>query len=191
MAACGSSSKSSSSSSTAAAASPTSAAGSPTTAGGSSSGGIEVSTASVAGLGTVLVNGAGDTLYILTSEKGGKVTCTDDTGCTKVWPDSELPKGTTAATAGMGIQQALLGTTKNSDGDLYVTYAGYPLYTFAHDTAPGQANGEGIKSFGGTWEVMAPDGTPVAPGATAGAGSTGTGAGASSSSSSSSGAYGY
>ena len=38
------------------------------------------------------------------------------------------------------------------------------------DKGPGTAKGEGIKSFGGTWTAMDPNGTPVAPGA---AGSTG------------------
>ena len=46
---------------------------------------ITIATASVPGVGTVLVNGAGRTIYVLTSEAGGKLTCTDDNGCTKVW----------------------------------------------------------------------------------------------------------
>jgi predicted lipoprotein with Yx(FWY)xxD motif len=127
----------------------------------SSSPGITVSAKSVAGVGTVLVNGQGQTLYMLTSEKGGKITCTDDNGCTKVWPDNELPKGTTAATAGSGIQASLLGTVKNSAGELYVTYHGWPLYTYSGDNGPGQANGEGISSFGGTWYVLSTSGNPV------------------------------
>ena len=127
----------------------------------SSSPGITVSAKSVAGVGTVLVNGQGQTLYMLTSEKGGKITCTDDNGCTKVWPDNELPKGMTAATAGSGIQSSLLGTVKNSDGELYVTYGGWPLYTYTGDSAPGQANGEGISAFGGTWYVLSASGNPV------------------------------
>jgi predicted lipoprotein with Yx(FWY)xxD motif len=127
----------------------------------SSSPGITVSAKSVAGVGTVLVNGQGQTLYMLTSEKGGKLTCTDDNGCTKVWPDNELPKGMTAATAGSGIQASLLGTVKNSAGDLYVTYNGWPLYTYSGDSSGGQVNGEGISSFGGTWYVLSASGNPV------------------------------
>ena len=30
------------------------------------------------------------------------------------------------------------------------------VYTFAGDTAKGQANGEGIKSLGGTWHTWRP-----------------------------------
>lgn len=126
---------------------------------------ITVAAASVPGAGTVLVSGAGMTLYALTSEAGGHVTCTDSemsngTACTSVWPDSEIPAGMTAGIAGSGISAALLGTATGPTGDKYVTYAGYPLYTFARDTA-GTAKGEGITSFGGTWEVLSPAGTLV------------------------------
>jgi len=127
----------------------------------SSSPAVTVSAKSVAGVGTVLVNSKGQTLYMLTSEKGGKITCTDDNGCTKVWPDTELPKGTTSATAGSGIQASLLGTVKNSAGDLYVTYHGWPLYTYTGDNGPGHAKGEGITAFGGTWYALSTSGNPV------------------------------
>jgi len=127
----------------------------------SSSSAVTISAKSVPGVGTVLVNGQGQTLYMLTSEKGGKITCTDDNGCTKVWPDTELPKGVTSATAGSGIQTSLLGTVKNSAGELYATYHGWPLYTYAGDGGPGQAKGEGITAFGGTWYVLSTSGNPV------------------------------
>jgi predicted lipoprotein with Yx(FWY)xxD motif len=127
----------------------------------SSSPTVTISAKSVAGVGTVLVNSKGQTLYMLTSEKGGKITCTDDNGCTKLWPDTELPKGTISATAGSGIQTSLLGTVKNSAGDSYVTYHGWPLYTYSGDNGPGQASGEGITSFGGTWYVLSTSGNPV------------------------------
>ena len=138
-----------------------------------------VSAAAVPGVGTVLVNGSGMTLYLLTSEKGGTLTCNDDNGCTKVWPDTELPSGVTAPVAGSGIDASRLSTIKGPSGSLYITYAGWPLYTFSGDSGPGQAHGEGIQSFGGTWETLTVAGIPV----TAAAGS--------SSSSSSSGGYGY
>jgi len=116
-------------------------------------------TASVSGVGTVLVNGDNRTLYELSSEQGGKLTCTDDNGCTKIWPDTELPAGKTAGIAGTGIQASLLSTVKSSDGKLYLTYNTYPLYTFTGDTGPGTAAGQGITSFGGTWSAITPAGT--------------------------------
>lgn len=122
---------------------------------------VTISAKNVSGFGTVLVNGQGRTLYLLTSEKGGKITCTDTSGCTKVWPDTELPKGMTAAKAGSGIQSALLGTAKGEGGSLYVTYNHWPLYTYSGDSAPGQVNGQGITSFGGTWYVLNTSGNAV------------------------------
>lgn len=128
---------------------------------GGSDASVTVKAANVSGVGTVLVNGNGQTLYILTSEAGGKITCTDASGCTKVWPDTELPSGMSAGVAGSGIQASLFSTVRSSDGSLYLTYAGYPLYTYSGDNAIGTANGQNITSFGGTWEAMNPNGTPV------------------------------
>ena len=141
---------------------------------------ITVATASVPGVGTVLVNGAGRTIYVLTSEAGGKLTCTDDNGCTKVWPDTELPAGKAAAIAGAGAQASQLGTVKSPDGKLYVTYAGYPLYTFSGDSGSGMAAGQGIVSYGGTWETVTPAGalvTAKSPAPTASAKPTGSSSG--------------
>ncbi|HLI56501.1 MAG TPA: hypothetical protein VKY26_05635 [Actinomycetota bacterium] len=148
----------------------------PTSTGSSSSpnADVTVKTASVPGVGTVLVNGNGRTLYILTSEAGGKITCTDASGCTRVWPDTELPAGMSAGIAGGGIEASLFSTVKDASGSLYLTYAGFPLYTYSGDNGSGTANGQNITSFGGTWETMNPDGTPVT-GAASTTSSTGNG----------------
>jgi len=130
--------------------------------------GVTISAATVPGVGSVLVNGKdGRTLYLLSSEQNGNITCTDDNGCTKVWPDMELPDGVTAATAGSGVNASMLGTVKSADGHLYPTYAGWPLYEYAGDSGSGQAKGQGIVSFGGTWEALTPGGTPVTAAASA------------------------
>jgi predicted lipoprotein with Yx(FWY)xxD motif len=148
-----------------------------------------VSTKNVPGVGTVLVNSKGQTLYLLTSEKGGKITCTASNGCTQVWPETNLPSGATAAKAGSGAQASLLGTVKDADGKTEVTYNGWPLYTFSGDSgAAGVAHGQGLTSFGGTWYVLNAAGNPV----TAKAGSSsGSSPSSSKSSSSGSGGYGY
>jgi predicted lipoprotein with Yx(FWY)xxD motif len=151
VAACGSSS-----SSGAAAGSSTSA-----PAEASSAAAVTISAKDVPGVGTVLVNGQGQTLYLLTSEKGGKITCTAANGCTQVWLETVLASGTTAATAGSGVQSSLLGTVKGASGELEVTYNHWPLYTFSGDSGPGAAKGEGIATFGGTWYVLNSSGNPV------------------------------
>ena len=150
VAACGSSSSST------AAGSP----GSSAPAGASSSASATISAKSVPGVGTVLVNGQGQTLYMLTSEKGGKITCTAANGCIQAWPETLLTSGATAA-AGSGVQSSLLGTVKDASGNLEVTYNHWPLYTFSGDSGPGVAKGQGLTSFGGTWYVLSGSGNPV------------------------------
>jgi predicted lipoprotein with Yx(FWY)xxD motif len=150
VAACGSSSSST------AAGSP----GSSAPAGASSAASATISAKSVPGVGTVLVNGQGQTLYMLTSEKGGKITCTQANGCTQAWPETLLANGATAM-AGSGVQSSLLGTVKDASGNLEVTYNHWPLYTFSGDSGPGVAKGQGLTSFGGTWYVLTGSGNPV------------------------------
>src|SRR5277367_4971733 len=141
------------------------AAGSPssssTPAGASSAAAATISAKSVHGVGTVLVNGQGQTLYMLTSEKGGKITCTQTNGCTQAWPETLLANGATAATAGSGVRSSLLGTVKDASGNLEVTYNHWPLYTFSGDSGPGVAKGQALTSFGGTWYVLNGSGNPV------------------------------
>ena len=158
VAACGSSSSST------AAGSPASSAPS----GASSAASATLSATSVPGVGTVLVNGQGQTLYMLTSEKGGKITCTQANGCTQAWPETLLTSGVTTAKAGHGVQASLLGTVRDASGNLEVTYNHWPLYTFSGDSGPGAAKGQGLTSFGGTWYVLNGSGNPVTSGSSGG-----------------------
>jgi predicted lipoprotein with Yx(FWY)xxD motif len=139
------------------------ATGSGSTAAGSASSAafVTISATSVPGVGTVLVNGRGQTLYMLTSEQGGKITCTLANGCIQAWPETLLANGATTATAGTGVQSSLLGTVKDASGSLEVTYNHWPLYTFSGDPGPGAAKGQGLASFGGTWYVLNASGQPV------------------------------
>ncbi len=107
------------------------------------------------------MDASGRTVYILTSGGHINVPCADASGCTKAWPDLPLPSGVTSAKAGTGIQASLLGSKKLSDGETYPTYNGWLMYEFAADSGPGQANGQGIQSFGGTWYVLNPSGNPI------------------------------
>lgn len=146
------------------------------TAKGSSSStkpGTMFSTAKVSGLGTVVVDAQGRTVYVLTSGDHTNAPCTDSNGCTQVWPDLPLPDGVSAAKAGTGIQPSLLGTMKLSDGETYPTYNGWLMYEYSGDSGPGQSNGQGIKSYGGTWYVLNASGDLV----TTSAASSGSGGG--------------
>jgi predicted lipoprotein with Yx(FWY)xxD motif len=105
--------------------------------------------------GVVLVSEEGKTLYTYgRDQKGsGRSSCTGR--CAKTWP----PLTTVASPKPyrIGLQPALLGTIKRSDGVKQVTYAGYPLYMFSGDTT-GQTLGLGKKSFGATWLALTPEG---------------------------------
>lgn len=102
------------------------------------------------GLGSVLVDANGRTLYLYTPDTGGTSTCYGQ--CATTWPP--LTTGG-APVAGSGVDASLLGTTTRTDGSVQVTYAGHPLYYFARDSAAGQTNGEG---FGGIWYAVTPAG---------------------------------
>lgn len=120
-------------------------------AGGSAS--PTVGTASVGKLGTVLVDGQGQTLYLFVPDARSKPTCTG--GCASVWPPLTV---SAAPKAGAGVEGSLLGTVRDSDGKTQVTYGRWPLYTYVGDSGPGTAVGQGIDSFGGLWWAVAPTG---------------------------------
>lgn len=107
-----------------------------------------VKNATSATLGTILVDDTGKTVYTLTNN-GQPVACTGQ--CPTFWPPLLLPAGTTTATGGAGVTG--LATTAAAGGQ-QVTQDGKPLYRFKNDTNPGDTNGEGISSFGGTWHVV-------------------------------------
>ena len=145
------------SSSSSAAAAPSSSAPASSATASASASALTISVKSVPGVGNVLVNGQGKTLYMLTSEKGGKITCTASNGCTKVWPETVVVTGT-KATAGSGVQSALLGTVTGASGSPEVTYNNWPLYTFVEDKKPGEDNGTDSKAFGASWYPLHPNG---------------------------------
>jgi predicted lipoprotein with Yx(FWY)xxD motif len=132
-----------------------------TATGGAKDPATSFSVANVSGIGKVVVDAHGQTVYILTSAAKKNVACTDASGCTAVWPDLPLPDGTSAATAGSGLDASLLSTMTLSDGETYPTYNGYLLYEYAGDSGPGEANGQGVQSFGGTWYVLDASGMPI------------------------------
>jgi predicted lipoprotein with Yx(FWY)xxD motif len=108
------------------------------------------------GLGRVLVDGRGRTLYLWRADTTSRSACSG--ACARTWPPE-----TTAASArpGAGVQPGLVGLVRRGDGTLQLTYAGHPLYRFAGDRAPGQANGQEAEAFGATWLVVTPRGTAI------------------------------
>jgi predicted lipoprotein with Yx(FWY)xxD motif len=112
--------------------------------------GYAVRATTIRGLGRILADGAGRTLYLYTPDHQGRSVCSSV--CLIAWPPLVLPKGVTKPVAGPGIDPALLGTDRRSDGELQVTYDKWPLYLYRNDFAPGQANGQ-AESMGLWWVV--------------------------------------
>jgi predicted lipoprotein with Yx(FWY)xxD motif len=130
--------------------------------GGSSGGAATGSTATPivlttkhAKLGTILAAGSKRmTVYLFEADKAGASACTG--ACASVWP----PVTGSAHVAGAAMASEL-GTIKRSDGTAQLTYKGHPLYYYSRDKDDGDAYGEGIKSFGAEWYVLAPSGKKV------------------------------
>jgi predicted lipoprotein with Yx(FWY)xxD motif len=123
-----------------------------TAAGGSSA---TVSVAST-GLGNILVDSKGRALYLWEKDSGTKSACSGE--CATAWP----PLRTSGKpTAGSGAKASLLGTTKRSDGQPQVTYAGHPLYGYQGDTEAGDTTGQGSTGFGAPWYVVSATGNEI------------------------------
>jgi predicted lipoprotein with Yx(FWY)xxD motif len=108
------------------------------------------------GLGKILVDSHGRTLYLWEKDSGTKSACSG--GCAVAWP----PLRTSGKpTAGGGAKASLLGTTPRSDGKPQVTYAGHPLYGYQGDSKPGDTTGQGSTGFGAPWYVLTATGKDI------------------------------
>ncbi len=106
--------------------------------------------------GDILVDSDGMTLYMFAQDPKGmrESNCRDD--CADLW----LPLSVDGEpTAGEDVQAAL-DVFEREDGETQVVANGWPVYNYARDEAPGDANGQGS---GGVWWILQPDGTPVMP----------------------------
>jgi predicted lipoprotein with Yx(FWY)xxD motif len=117
-----------------------------------------VQTRTIKGLGTILVNSRGLTLYMFAPDKQKRVTCKGR--CAVVWPPLKIKAGQ-KPTAGGAAKKALLGADPNPSGGRVVTYNRWPLYTYITDSKPGQAKGQAIKLNGGYWYVLSPAGKVI------------------------------
>jgi predicted lipoprotein with Yx(FWY)xxD motif len=107
--------------------------------------------------GPMLFDRSGQAIYLFDLETSSKPRCYDE--CAEAWPPV-LTQGSPVASG--EVRASLLGTTRRSDGSLQVTYAGHPLYFYAHE-GKRQVLCHNIDEYGGLWLVVQPDGEP-APG---------------------------
>ena len=141
--------------------------GTPSSASASGAGavrsGAALKTATINGV-SVVTNAKGFTLYSFAPDTATTSKCTG--ACAQIWPPV-----TGSAAAGQGVTGKLSVITR-SDGSKQATYNGHPLYTYAADTAPGQAKGNGLNVNGGVWHEVTSSGQ-AAPAGTSGGGSNG------------------
>jgi predicted lipoprotein with Yx(FWY)xxD motif len=109
------------------------------------------------GLGAVLTDPSGKTLYLLTADTPTTAACTG--GCLGIWmplaaPSSGQPQ------AGSGVNVAL-GVFTRTDGTKQVTIGGHQLYTYSGDAAAGDTAGQGINSYGGIWYTVSSHGVAI------------------------------
>ncbi|MCA9886283.1 MAG: hypothetical protein KC708_25095 [Anaerolineae bacterium] len=111
-----------------------------------------VSLGAVDGMGSVLVDGQGRSLYTFANDSEGVSNCAD--ACLENWPALSIGREA-ELNAGLGaVSQSSLGLITRADtGALQVTYDGLPLYTFVGDSEPGMATGDGLN---GVWSLVRP-----------------------------------
>jgi predicted lipoprotein with Yx(FWY)xxD motif len=126
------------------------------------------------GLGSILVDSAGRTLYLFKADVGMTSACT--AACATAWPPL-LATGT--PTAGTGLSASKLATITRPGGSRQVTYNGHPLYLFIKDHNPGQTTGQGVTAFGAAWYALTPAGNQISaqPTSSGGGGTSGGGYG--------------
>jgi len=108
------------------------------------------------GLGSILTDGGGRTVYLFEKDSGNTSAC--DSSCASVWPPLLADGG---VHAGSGASGGLLATVTRADGTKQVSYNGHPLYYYVGDHAPGDTSGQNLTQFGGGWYVLSPLGTQI------------------------------
>lgn len=111
---------------------------------------VFVSLGNAAGLGQVLVDSEGHTLYAFSTDSPRESTC--EGTCEKAWPPLLVEHGEPQPSNGAAASR--LGTIERADGGRQVTYAGHPLYRYSGDKQPGEAGGQGTSAFGGAWTAL-------------------------------------
>jgi predicted lipoprotein with Yx(FWY)xxD motif len=113
-------------------------------------------------LGSILSDQNGWILYTFSADQSGMSNCSD--ACAKAWPPFIVSNGVQPQASGSDVTGKLDVITR-SDGTMQVTLDGKPLYYFVKDAKAGDATGNGINAFNGSWSVvkMSSSAAPMAP----------------------------
>jgi predicted lipoprotein with Yx(FWY)xxD motif len=102
--------------------------------------------------GTMLWGPKRQAIYIFQRDAHDRSRCYG--ACAEAWPPVYTEGMPVAA---RGVRKGLLGTTRRRNGRKQVTYAGQPLYYYAHEGA-GEVLCHNVNLNGGLWWVVGPDG---------------------------------
>lgn len=120
---------------------------------GLASGAVTVTSSANSTLGQqIVVDAQGRTLYALSPETARHLLC-KSRECLTVWRPLTVHSGSTKPKAGPGVHGRLT-ILHRGKGVFQVILGGLPLYRYAGDSTKGEANGQHIHSFGGTWHVL-------------------------------------
>jgi predicted lipoprotein with Yx(FWY)xxD motif len=109
-------------------------------------------------VGTVMTSD-GFTLYRYTKDRATPPTSTCTGRCAASWS----PIAADQTPIPFSVDPTLLGSVVRPDGSKQLTVAGWPVYRYIKDTAPGYVNGQGVD---GLWQAIDADGKPLATAAT-------------------------
>jgi len=112
-----------------------------------------LSVSEVENLGSIVIDRGNHVVYVFDKDKGSTSSCYD--ACAVKWPPLLTESNPIVRD---GIDPERVGTTERKDGKLQVTFDGMPLYGFLDDENPYEANGNGVKAFGGEWSALQPNG---------------------------------
>jgi predicted lipoprotein with Yx(FWY)xxD motif len=121
---------------------------------------------SIGNLNDVVTDAQGYTLYRFDKDTNKPATSSCVGQCEQNWPPALIDPNADISTLTVeGVDKSKLGVLQRADGKKQLTISNWPVYRFAKDTAPGQANGEAAQ---GSWWVVASNGVrskdkPAAP----------------------------
>lgn len=106
-------------------------------------------------LGEIVVDAEGMTVYMFDNDTQGSGTSSCEGQCAENWPAVTTEADAPAVDGVTGE----VGTITGVDGATQVTLNGWPLYSFAGDSVPGDLAGQGVN---GVWWVLSPAGERMA-----------------------------
>jgi predicted lipoprotein with Yx(FWY)xxD motif len=102
---------------------------------------------------TIVVDRRGDTVYALGGESLARLKCIS-AQCLKVWQPVQVRSATAKVPQASGVPGTVSILRRVKAKIFQVMLDKHPLYYYSGDTKIGSTKGQGVKSFGGTWQVV-------------------------------------